>query len=210
MDTSKLNSEIFEEPYEIIDEICQREKKISDDLLNQILSLTDKLVIGDFLEKFDFFSKKQLQYMSKYVCKNLKDSDELFVSDLINFANKWHLKLCYKSILGFLNNPGIDPSVILSSIFYLYENLVSSYKEEVIDSFKKVIRSKKYYQNCQVACSFYLLILSDDQGYIRLIKNLIADGQDFNKELLKNILKFHSNQDDNFKYYNDLIKLISV
>ena len=59
-------------------------------IINTILDdkTLDKLSIGDILDKYDYFTEKQVKKIEKYIYSHLKEKNSLFISDLIDCANR--------------------------------------------------------------------------------------------------------------------------
>lgn len=201
-------SDTFEEPYAAI-ELILEESSIDNDLFNFILSIEDKLVVAEFLEKYDSFSKEQLLILESYIHKNLNSVDPLFVSDLIEIANLNDIQSVFYPCIDFAKNPKNDSNVVLSSIFYICENLRLHNIELVFNTLNKILDDSEYYQNCELVASFFLFRFSHEKKYFIRVKDLVDNGQEMNIEVLKNLLDLDYNTRSYFAYSDDFQKMIS-
>ena len=80
--------------------------------INQILNLKNTLIISDFLIEYKRFSKRSISTLHKYIIKNLDNTNKLFVSDLIEFADDWDLELPYTKCIKFLNEHNEDNTYV--------------------------------------------------------------------------------------------------
>lgn len=204
---TKLLSEIYEEPYQAIEELVSHET-IPDEALKFILSLDDNFMIADFLDGFTNFSPHQLQIVEGYIKRNMKNSDRLYVSDLVDFAKKYNFYSILHECLGFINNPLEDSNLILSSIIYVYEKMDLQFVKEIKNALDNVISDKDYFHSCRTAAAFYLFRLTFDNSYLEILIDYLVNGPELNKELMSNLLAYEYNKQNYFAYHNVLRNII--
>lgn len=176
--------------------------KISDSDLRSLLALDNKLIIGDFLEKYSDFNKDDLKILETYISDNLDHSDRLFVSDLIEFATSWGLYLPYDKCIGFLNKYGDDDDyVLLSTIEYVFENLRFSAIDDIYRLLYSVLHNTECNQSAQITAAFALFRITGKKEFLSDLIDLVVNGNENNKTLLQNILSLKHNGPDFFDHY---------
>jgi len=200
-----LSSDKFDPPYEAIAEII-RQKKISDQVLLHILSLKDKLVLGDFLENFIYLSDEQLNPVKKFIEQHINDKNHLFVSSLIDCANVNGFMSFYEDFLKIIQKRRND-LVVLSALNYIFDNMQFYKIKKIVKVFRRVINNKSYYQNCQTVAAFYLFRMTYDETYLIFLKELVLELDDRNAIVLKNCLDMECNHKKHFSYHDKLIAI---
>ncbi len=189
-------------------EIISEQKLISNKILEYILQLEDIYDIVECLFACNFFSKKQLKRLKKFIKKNLYHKDEVFRNELINFAFYWHMDYFWKDCISFIKNPNESSIVIIISIDYIYECMNIDDLPKVKELFEKVINNDNYYQNCQTVAAFYLFRLTHKKKYYNYLKESMLLNNGVNKVVLKNLLKVKYNQAEYFAFYNEMMRWI--
>ena len=169
--------------------------------LEIILSLTNKLIVGDFLEENQNFSDGQLQILETYIIQNIDDKNRLFVSDLIAFATDWGLTLPYKRCIEFLEKYDDDNLYVqIASIEYIFENFKTFYFDEIYTTLTNILNNVEVNQSVQVRAAFILYRFTFQQKFLNELTDLVNNGSELNKEVLKNILAVDFNKP---KYFGD-------
>lgn len=203
-----LSSEYYNPPYQAIEYIINQ-KKISLKILNHILNLEDKLVVGEFLEKFIYLSDEQLKSVENYIRMHIKDRDALFVSSLIESANVNSFLCFYNDFLNVIRFRRND-LIVLAALDFIFENLQLDRIKDIVNTFRRVINNKSYYQNCQVIASLYLFRITYAKEYLIFLEELIMQGGESNRLVLRNSLTLMEyNQQKYFSYHDKLIDLIN-
>lgn len=202
-----LNSQQYQIAYKELKEVLKKGKLSTKEIKN-ILSIKNKLVIGDFLEAYCFYDNKDIQYIKEYICKNLDNSDKLFVSDLIEFATDHRIELPYEKCLDFMDIYGDDNDYVqLASIDYVFENIKFLYIERIKKSLDNILKYSDRNISCQIKASFVLFRITMNKKYLNDLIYLIGNDPQ-NKILLSNILKNTWNKQKYFDYSN-FLSLIS-
>lgn len=165
----------------------------------------DKLSIGDILEKYEYFTKRQLAEIKRYIHIHLNDENLLFVSDLIDCAN-WNniesniiFDFCIDTIRKRRSS-----SIVLSAILYIFEHMRITQSVVVVPIFNQVIKNKSYYQNCQIIAAFCLFRITMNPNYLRLIKNMVSlDNTLYTVLINKMFLLDYCRNNDCFFYRKD-------
>lgn len=202
-----LSSDEFDPPYKALTEL-RKQKKVSKKVLLHILSLEDKLIVGDFLENFLYFSNEQLGIIEQYIFQHLNDKDPLFLSSLIECANINTILSFYDNFLNIICTRRND-IVILAALDYIFDNMQFFKIKKIVRVFRRVINNKSYYQNCQTVAAFYLFRLTMHMEYYSFLKNLVLEGGELNYIVLKNmLLKAEYNNKKYFAYFDDLMIIV--
>lgn len=145
--------------------------ELTDDEIIELLSLKDKILISEFLEEFDKFSKTQLVIIEKYINDNHKSNDIMFLSDLIDFADLWGLSLDFDNFLSYLNNSSEDyHPVVLSLVWYIHNNFKYYYFREIKELLEGILNNPTYLQNIQISAALCLFRHTHKPEYIDDIK----------------------------------------
>ncbi len=183
--------------------------KVNFDELKDIFCLENKLIIGDFLERYENFTSKDLEFIQDHINNNLNHTNKMYVSDLIDFASNWGLEITYEECVKLLNNTKEENKYAVSSaITYIYENFRFAYFNEVFNSFEKILKSQNYFQSCQVKVCFALFRITHHKKYLFRLVDLIKSGQELNKTLMNNILKDEFNKGKYFLIPDELREII--
>ena len=213
----RVNSDNFNpnSPYEVYQEIYEEikeEEMISDTVLQEILELPNelgsRLLQGDILEKFEYFTSSQLQIIEQFIHQRIHDRDSVFVSSLIDCANFNHILSFHDICIEFIKRRR-NHIVVLSALDYLFEHMNFHDIHKIVAVFNRVLNNKKYYQNCQTIASFYLFRITHHQKYYDFLKSLILDGDEINGLVLKNSLQgMDYNKKKYFAHFDDLMAII--
>lgn len=204
---SMFQSDSFEEPYEAI-EILLKDQAISDSLFEFILELDDHIVVAEFLERFEYLTSTQLIRFETFVLDNLYNEDKLLVSSLIDAANLNRVLSIYDGCLDLAQDSNNDSNVIMSSLFYICENLYLNKFKSIFGILKDVLSNSEYCQNHQVVAAFYLFRLTSDKKFFNELGSLINSGQKMNQKVLRNILDYEYNGRIYFALYDDVERLL--
>ena len=205
---NKLNSPEYSVGRKALAELLERGKLSFSDF-QEILLLDEKLILGDFLEEYQYFDKENLEYMQTYILDHLDDNNRLFVSDLIEFASYWDLIIPFEKCLELVRvYEGDNHFVQLAIIDYILENMKYNYIKETIRALSSILDNPNLYQNVQVKAAFTLFRITMNPTYLNDLIDLIVNGDtDNNKSLLNNILESDYNQQEFFSYH-DLLQII--
>jgi len=143
---------------------------VSDNFLKEILELpkeklSSRLFQGEFLEKFECFTSSQLQTIEQFIHQRINDKDAVFVSSLINCANFNNILSLHDICIEFVKRRVRNSLIVLASLTYLFEHMNFHDIHRIVPAFNRVLKKKKYYQNCQTAASFYLFRITHQQEY---------------------------------------------
>lgn len=184
MEIKTLNQLDYPEASKALTNIINSKLNLSE--INEILNLDSKTIIGDFLEKYDKFSRDELKTMESYINKHYNHGDLMFVSDLIDFANSWGLNIDYTLYLPLLKKNSKEYGlVVLSLILYIQNNFNYYYFREVKDIFKGILNDSKYFQNAQISAAICLYRHTHKTKYIKEIEGWMDN--DSNIEFINNI-----------------------
>ena len=202
-------------PYKIYQEIYEEikaQEMIPDTVLQEILELPNelgnRLLQGDLLEKFEYFTSSQLQTIEQFIHEHINNRDAVFVNSLITCANFNHIlsfhDICIEFIKRRRNN-----LVVLSALDYLFEHMNFHDIHRIVSTFNRVLNNKKYYQSGQTKASFYLFRITHHQKYYDFLKSLVLEGNEINYLVLKNSLQgMDYNKRKYFACFDDLMMLI--
>jgi len=181
----------------------------------EILSLRNKLIVGDFLEEYQFFSKRDLDYMRRYIISHLDHQNRLFVSDLIEFASYWEIELPYKKCLFFLETysdfieiESDNSCVLMALLDYISINIKLEHIKQIKGYLDKILNNPLQEQSCQVRAAFILFRITHKRKYLEDLIDLAVNTEG-HVELIKNILEKPHNAQDYFDYHDLLHILIS-
>lgn len=181
------------------------EPKLSDEIVGIVLDdkTIDHLSVGDILEKYEHFSKKQLMRIEKYILSHLNDHNLLFLSDLIDCAN-WNniendilFEFCLTTIKRRRSSP-----VVLSAILYVFEHMRIPQSNIVVPVLSRVVNNKTYYQDCQIIAAFCLFRITMNPKYLAYIKETIGLYGDMYEVLKNKMLLMDYNRSKRYFYYN--------
>lgn len=173
--------------------------------IRELLALDNTLIIGDFLEKYDAFDSEDLLELEEYINNNLDHSDRLFVSNLIEFATDWELSINYKKCIDFLGKYGDDDDyVVLASIDYVFENLRMAEIENIYRSLHSILNNPEQNRSTQIKAAFALFRITHRKEFLTDLTDLVVNGDENNKLLLKNILTVKYNSKEYFDYHDKL------
>lgn len=182
--------------------------KLKTEDINTLLSSSNNLIISEFIESYNYFSRQDLSKIEGYIIDKLNCKDRLFVSDLIEFASEWNLSLPYEKCISFLKKfNGDNTYVQLATIEYISLNFKYGYIDEIYLALNAILQNSKSNQSSQVAAAFCLLRITSRKEYITDLLDLVVNGDPYNKNLLKNILERKSNNSKYFNYY-DILKSV--
>ena len=182
--------------------------RISNKDLDIILHTGNKLLIGEFLELYDAFTESNLKLIESFINANLLHENRLFVSDLIEFASEWGLRINYDLLIGFLSvYKGDETYVQLASIDYVYRYMNLTKLDEIYNALYSILQNPRCNQSSQVKASFVLLRITNNEVFLEDLIDLLINGCKENRELMKNMLSQHFNGPKYFKYYNLLFLL---
>jgi len=205
----KLNSAEYEISVKSLKEILPS-KAISDGDLLEILSVENKLVVGDFLQQYSNFSEGNLKVIERYINENLDHADRLYVSDLIEFATDQNLDLMYRRCLDFLKQYEDDNTYVqLASIEYIFKNLRFSHIKEIFNSLSSILDNPECNQSNQVLSAFVLFRITANNKFLNDLIDLVVNGDEDNRKFLGNLLKLDYNDAKYFEYSN-ILKSISI
>lgn len=178
--------------------------RLPKNVLNIILDdkTLDKLSVGDILEKYEYFTRNQLTIIKKYIHSHLDDGNQLFVSDLIDCANGNNIES--ETIFEFCINAikkHRTSTIVLSSILYVFEHMRISQCSSIVPVFKRVIKNKSYYQDCQIIAAFCLFRITMDPQYLQLIKKLVSLNNNLYTVLKNKMLYMDYNNNENCFFY---------
>ena len=177
-------------------------------VLNVILDeeTLDKLSVGDILEKYEHFSKRQLARIEKYIHAHLQDDNLLFVSDLIDCAN-WN-NIESETIFDFCLDTikkRRSLAIVLSAIVYVFEHMRITQSVRVVPVFERVLNNKTYYQNCQIVAAFCLFRITMNPQYLQSIKELVAMDNNLLTILTNKMLLMDYNRNNKCFFYSRLM-----
>ncbi|MEN7551906.1 hypothetical protein AAG747_28590 [Rapidithrix thailandica] len=176
------------------------EEQLSIEDIKYILNIPEKSLIGDFLIEYDYFTEDQKSFIESYIIANLNDEDRDFVSDMIDFATIESLNLPYEVCIDFLKSNTEGESYVVSSVLsYLISQPKFNYIEKLFVALTNVLEDASFFQNAQLKAAFCLFRITQDRKYLREVIELVEKGQSINKDLLKNMLSIHFN---NNKYFS--------
>ena len=208
-DFNPKSSYIYHEIYEEI----MKQETLSDIVLQEILALSNnmldnRLLQGDFLEKFEYFTSSQLQVIEQFIHQNINNRDSVFVSSLITCANFNNILSIHDICIDFIKRRR-HYIVILAALDYLFEHMNFHDIHRIVTTFNRVLNNKKYYQNCQTTASLYLFRITHHQKYYDFLKSLVLDGNEMNCSVLKNNLQgMDYNKRKYFANFDDLMVLV--
>jgi len=202
-------------PYKIYQEIYEEIKEqemISDTVLQEILELPNelgnRLLQGDVLEKFEYFTSSQLKVIEQFIHQNINNRDGVFVSSLIDCANFNNILSLHDICVEFITLKR-NSLIVFAALDYLFEHLNFHDIHRIVTTFNRVLNNKKYHQNCQTIASFYLFRITHHQKYYDFLKSLVLEGDEINYLVLKNSLQgMDYNQKRYFAYFDDLMVLV--
>lgn len=150
--------------------------RLSNRIIDTILDdkTLNKLSVGDILDKYDFFTEKQVKKIEKYIYTHLKDRNQLFISDLIDCANRNNIEsdILFNFCINTIKNRR-SSAIVLSSIAYVFEHMRIVQSVQIVPLFDRIINNKTYYQDCQVVSAFCLFRITMNPKYINYIRELI-------------------------------------
>ena len=198
IDINRLNSLDFVEANNLILQYASSHKNLSNKELLAMLHLEEKELIGSFLDNYVFFNNNHLQMIESYINENLDDKDMDFVSDLIDFATRYTLNLNYPKLIEFLGNDSEKAHfVVLSSLFYISENIKLKYIDDLLQAMENILNNPDYYQNVQILASLFLFRNTHKKKYLDEIKDWFSDSE-ANRIFLQNILALPYYQEEYF------------
>ena len=193
----KLASINYSEANKALKEVIAQVQKgvqLTSQDLKYILNIPEKSLIGDFLIEIDSFTEEQLKIIENYVISNFDHEDRDFVSDLIDVATTESLNLPYTRCLQLLNNSSERESYVVSSVIsYIMSQPKFNFIDEIFLALTNILEDSSFYQNAQVKASFCLFRMTHDKKYLQDLIDLVEEGQEINRELLKNILLLDCN-----------------
>ncbi|GHV36612.1 hypothetical protein FACS1894178_8020 [Bacteroidia bacterium] len=196
-----------------VNEELKKQKLVSDRVLKCLLELPDnsdnRLIQGDFLEEFEYFTSSQLKVTELFIHQRINDRDGVFVSSLIGCANFNYILSLHDICIEFIKRRIQNHIVVLAAIDYLFEHMNFHDIDRIVSAFNRVLNNKKYYQNCQTAASFFLFRITHHQKYYDFLKGLVLEGGEINHIVLKNKLQgMDYNKRKYFAYFDDLMAIV--
>ncbi|MDI9308642.1 MAG: hypothetical protein QM535_00390 [Limnohabitans sp.] len=184
-----LNKMPFKEAIKLVNEICNKNIKLSLSEINFILNINKKELISIFFDEYKFFNQKDFILIEDFINKNLDIKNKDFLSDLIYFATDFGLDVNYEKIISLLLiNEEETECVVLASLEYINNNVKFLYIEELVKNLEHIRENILYHQNEQLLASLVLFRITNKIKYLDFIKELIEYDKS-NLEFLKNKLK---------------------
>ena len=182
--------------------------KLNHKEITSILKLENLVIVGEFLQEYQYFDAIDLTYIKDFLIYNLDNSDRLFVSDLIEFAGKWEIELPYKKCIEMLKVYEDDNTYVqLSLTTYLFENLKIVHIEHLFSTLCEVLNNPECNQSVQIKAAFFLFRITHKKEFLNDLVDLVVNGSD-NKELLQNLLLIDYNSEEYFEYYSLLLAIL--
>lgn len=173
-------------------------------IINTILDdkTLDKLSIGDILDKYDYFTEKQVKKIEKYIYSHLKEKNSLFISDLIDCANRNNIEsdIIFNFCINTIKKRR-SSAIVLSSIVYLFEHMKIVQSVQLVPLFERVINNKTYYQDCQVVSAFCLFRITMNPKYLNYIKELTQIDETLRDVIRNKMLLMDYNKNKRLFYY---------
>lgn len=173
-------------------------------IINTILDdkTLDKLSIGDILDKYDYFTEKQVKKIEKYIYSHLKEKNSLFISDLIDCANRNNIEsdIIFNFCINTIKKRR-SSAIVLSSIVYLFEHMKIVQSVQLVPLFERVLNNKTYYQDCQVVSAFCLFRITMNPKYLNYIKELIQIDETLRDVIRNKMLLMDYNKNKRLFYY---------
>lgn len=173
-------------------------------IINTILDdkTLDKLSIGDILDKYDYFTEKQVKKIEKYIYSHLKEKNSLFISDLIDCANRNNIEsdIIFNYCINTIKKRR-SSAIVLSSIVYLFEHMKIVQSVQLVPLFERVINNKTYYQDCQVVSAFCLFRITMNPKYLNYIKELTQIDETLRDVIRNKMLLMDYNKNKRLFYY---------
>lgn len=173
-------------------------------IINTILDdkTLDKLSIGDILDKYDYFTEKQVKKIEKYIYSHLKEKNSLFISDLIDCANRNNIEsdIIFNFCINTIKKRR-SSAIVLSSIVYLFEHMKIVQSVQLVPLFERVINNKTYYQDCQVVSAFCLFRITMNPKYLNYIKELTQIDETLRDVIRNKMLLMDYNKNRRLFYY---------
>lgn len=173
-------------------------------IINTILDdkTLDKLSIGDILDKYDYFTEKQVKKIEKYIYSHLKEKNLLFISDLIDCANRNNIEsdIIFNFCINIIKKRR-SSAIVLSSIVYLFEHMKIVQSVQLVPLFERVLNNKTYYQDCQVVSAFCLFRITMNPKYLNYIKELTQIDETLRDVIRNKMLLMDYNKNKRFFYY---------
>lgn len=173
-------------------------------IINTILDdkTLDKLSIGDILDKYDYFTEKQVKKIEKYIYSHLKEKNSLFISDLIDCANRNNIEsdIIFNFCINTIKKKR-SSAIVLSSIVYLFEHMKIVQSVQLVPLFERVLNNKTYYQDCQVVSAFCLFRITMNPKYLNYIKELTQIDETLRDVIRNKMLLMDYNKNKRLFYY---------
>lgn len=173
-------------------------------IINTILDdkTLDKLSVGDILDKYDYFTEKQVKKIEKYIYSHLKEKNSLFISDLIDCANRNNIEsdIIFNFCINTIKKRR-SSAIVLSSIVYLFEHMKIVQSVQLVPLFERVLNNKTYYQDCQVVSAFCLFRITMNPKYLNYIKELIQIDETLRDVIRNKMLLMDYNKNKRLFYY---------
>lgn len=173
-------------------------------IINTILDdkTLDKLSIGYILDKYDYFTEKQVKKIEKYIYSHLKEKNSLFISDLIDCANRNNIEsdIIFNFCINTIKKRR-SSAIVLSSIVYLFEHMKIVQSVQLVPLFERVINNKTYYQDCQVVSAFCLFRITMNPKYLNYIKELTQIDETLRDVIRNKMLLMDYNKNKRLFYY---------
>jgi F0F1-type ATP synthase delta subunit len=188
----ELDSLSFQEANKSIMDFVSSNQTLSDNELEQLFKVQNKLLVAEVLETYTKFDSAQLLHIENYINSSFDLEDRFFVSDLIDFAGSWSLNLNYERLLTFLSSKSEEENfVVLSTVNYILENVKYNYHIDIIEKCEAILDDSEYFQNVQISAALCLYRISNDSKYLIEIGDWFDDSEQ-NREYLTNVLDRNS------------------
>ena len=175
--------------------------KLSSRDIDQVLLLSNKLIIADFLREYQYFDDKNMVRIKAYILLNLDNEDRMFVSDLIEFADLHELELPYAKCIEYLDQ-FTDENVFvqLAAIDYISFNIKMNHIDQIKAAMDRILGNRECARPVQIKAAFFLFRITHKKKYLSDLLDLVVTGTEGNKKLLKNILICKGNERKFFDY----------
>jgi hypothetical protein len=186
-------------------------KKTSNAKLHLMFENGDAYTIGEFLLNYDSFTEKNMSIIKAHISKIIFDetSDEMLVSDLLDFAYEKQLHGFEKRCEELIKKSSVNGFSTASALFYLSYQALTFYNfPHYKKLFDNILDDEEFFNDAKLISALFLLRFTGNPFYVQEIKEIISYDEEFLKHLLSNVLKAHFHQKEYFFYYEELIALV--